>query len=169
MGGLLALDYALAHPESLLGVAVSAPALRSETPPIWKRALARVARMAAPSIGFSTGIASGGLARDPEVVRTRDEDALVHDMISPRLYYGLTKSRERVLRDAHHLEIPALVMHGTGDIVVDPLGTEAFCAAAPGRLVTCVFYEGAYHEIFNDVGREACLEDLLAWLSRLVG
>ena len=37
MGGLLALDYALAHPETLLAVAVSAPALRSETPPLWKR------------------------------------------------------------------------------------------------------------------------------------
>jgi alpha-beta hydrolase superfamily lysophospholipase len=168
MGGLLALDYALAHPETLLAVAVSAPALRSETPPLWKRALAQVARAAAPSIGFSTGIASAGLSRDPEVVRTRDEDALVHDMISPRLYYGLAESRERVLRQAAQLSIPALVMQGTGDLIVDPAGTRDFCSAAPGRLVTRVVYEGAYHEIFNDVGREACLKDLLAWLSRVV-
>ena len=167
MGGLLALDYALAHPETLMGVAVSAPALRSETPPLWKRALARVARVAAPSIGFPVGIASGGLSRDPEVVRTRDADALMHDVISPRLYFGLVESRERVLRDAGRLEIPALVLHGTGDVVIDPRGTEAFCAAAPGRLVTPRFYDGAYHEIFNDLGREACLKDLLAWLSRI--
>ena len=168
MGGLLALDYALTHPETLLAVAVSAPALRSETPPLWKRALAQVARVAAPSIGFSSGIPSAGLSRDPEVVRTRDEDVLVHDMISPRLYYGLAASRERVLHEAGRLAIPALVMQGTGDRIVDPAGTRDFCAAAPGRLVTRFVYEGAYHEIFNDVGREACLKDLLDWLSRVV-
>lgn len=168
MGGLLALDYALAHPDTLLGVAVAAPALRSETPLLWKRALAQVARVVAPSIGFSTGIASAGLARDPEVVRTRDADALVHDMISPKLYYGLAASRERVLREAGRLTIPALVMQGTGDLIIDPAGTEAFCAAAPARLVTRVVYEGAYHEIFNDLGRETCLKDLLAWLTKVV-
>jgi len=169
MGGLLALDYALSHPETLIGVAVSAPALRSETPPLWKRALAQIARVAAPSIGFDTGIASGGLSRDPEVVKTRDEDALVHDMISPRLYYGLAAARERVLHDAARLSIPALVMQGTGDLIIDPAGTQAFCAAAPERLVTRAFYQGAYHEILNDVGRETCLRDLLAWLSRVLG
>ena len=169
MGGLLALDYALAHPESLIGVAVSAPALRSETPPLWKRALAQVARVAAPSIGFPAGITSHGLSRDPEVVRARDEDAAVHDVISPRLYYGLVASRERVLRDAHRLTIPALVMQGTGDVIVDPSGTEEFCAAAPKQLVRRFVYEGAYHEIFNDLGREICLKDLLAWLLRVTG
>ena len=168
MGGLLALDYALAHPETIIGVAVSAPALRSETPPLWKRALAQVARVAAPSIGFDTGITSNGLSRDPEVVRTRDQDPLVHDMISPRLYYGLAESRERVLGDARRLAIPALVMQGTGDLIIDPAGTDAFCAAAPGSLVTRIFYQGAYHEIFNDVGRDVCLKDLLAWLTRVV-
>jgi alpha-beta hydrolase superfamily lysophospholipase len=167
MGGLLALDYALAHPETLIGVAVSAPALHSETPPLWKRALAQVARVAAPSIGFDAGIPSHGLSRDPEVVRARDEDALVHDVISPRLYYGLSASRIRVLGDASRLAIPALVMQGSGDLIIDPAGTEAFCAAAPERLVTRLFYQGAYHEIFNDLGRDACLRDLLAWLSRL--
>jgi len=167
MGGLLALDYALAHPETLIGVAVSAPALRSATPPLWKRALAQVARVAAPSIGFSSGIASAGLSRDPEVVTARDADALVHDMISPRLYYGLAESRERVLREAGRLAIPVLAMQGTGDLIVDPMGTAAFCAATPQRLVSRGFYAGAYHEIFNDLGREACLKDLLAWLSRV--
>jgi len=167
MGGLLALDYALRHPDNLIGVAVSAPALRSETPPLWKRALAQVARVVAPSIGFDTGIGSAGLSRDPEVVRTRDADALVHDMISPRLYYGLAASRERVLREAGRLAVPALVMQGTGDLIIDPAGTAAFCAAAPARLTTRAVYEGAYHEIFNDIGRETCLNDLLAWLSRV--
>lgn len=167
MGGLLALDYALAHGNTLIGVVASAPALRSETPPWWKLMLAHVARATVPSIGFPTGIVSHGISRDPEVVRVRDEDALVHDAISPRLYRGLTESRERVLRDAPGLAVPALVVHGTGDLVIDPGGTEEFCAAAPEPLVTCVFYEGAYHEIFNDIGREACVKDLLAWLERL--
>jgi alpha-beta hydrolase superfamily lysophospholipase len=164
MGGLLALDYALAHPRTILGVAASAPALRSAMPPWWKLALANVALATAPSVGFPTGIQSGGISRDPEVIRLRDEDALVHGLISPRLYHGFTESRQRVLRDARRLAVPALVMHGTGDTVVDPEGTREFCGTAPEALVRCSFYEGAYHEIFNDHGRERCVADLLAWL-----
>ena len=54
MGGLLALDYALAHPKSLLGLVLSAPALKSNPPPGWKVALARMAKVIAPTVGFPT-------------------------------------------------------------------------------------------------------------------
>jgi alpha-beta hydrolase superfamily lysophospholipase len=44
MGGILALDYALAHPKGLSALVLSAPALRTAMPPWWKLAMANVAR-----------------------------------------------------------------------------------------------------------------------------
>lgn len=167
MGGVIALDYALAHPKGLLGVAASAPALSEAMPPWWKLALANVARLTAPGVGFPTGLDEGGMSRDPEVERLRDEDPLIHDRISPRLYFDFNEARQRVLRGARGLSIPALLMHGEADRVVDPSGTAEFAAAAPAKLVKHIVYPGAYHELFNDPARTQAIADLVAWLNAL--
>ncbi len=168
MGGVMALDYAIAHPRGLHGVIASAPALHTPMPPWWKLVLANVALATAPSVGFPTGISSPGISRDPEVIRERDLDPLVHGKISPRLYQGFTEARQRVLRDARRLAIPALVMQGTGDTVVNPEGAREFHAAVPRGLSRYVAYEGAYHEVLNDLCRAEVVRDLTAWLDPLI-
>jgi len=167
MGGVLALDYALAHPRDIVGVVASAPALRSAMPPWWKLALANIALATAPSIGFPTGIEEGGISRDPEVLRLRDSDPLVHGRISPRLYHDFNEARQRVLRDARRLSVRALVMHGTADTVVDPEGSREFCSAAPRGMAKHIEYPGAFHEIFNDLSRDQVIRDLIGWLDAL--
>jgi alpha-beta hydrolase superfamily lysophospholipase len=169
MGAVLALDYALAHPRELTAVASSAAALRSAMPPWWKLALANVARVTSPSLGFPTDLEEAAMSRDPEVVRARAEDPLMHDRASPRLYFAFNEARQRVLRDARRLSVPALMMHGDADRVVDPAGTAEFVAAAPPALVTHVVYAGVYHEIFNDLAREQAKADLLKWMERVAG
>jgi alpha-beta hydrolase superfamily lysophospholipase len=166
MGGVLALDYALAHPNELTGVVSAAAGLRSAKPPWWKMALANVARVTSSSVGFPTGLDESGTSRDPEVVRGRAEDPLVHDRVSPRLYFAFNEARRRVLRSARRLAVPALVMHGDADRLADPAGTAEFATAAPHGLVTHVVYPGSYHEIFNDLDRGEVQRDLLAWLGR---
>ena len=136
-------------------------------PPWWKLTLANVARVTAPAVGFPTGLDEGGMSRDPEVERLRDQDPLVHDRISPRLYFDFNEARQRVLREARRLAVPALLMHGEADRVVDPAGTAEFAAMAPAHLVKHVTYPGAFHEIFNDPAREKVIPDLIGWLDRL--
>ena len=167
MGAVLALDFALAQPRGLTGVVASAPALRTTMPPWWKLVLANVALATAPSVGFPTGITEGDISRDPEVLRARDEDPLVHGKISPRLYHGFSEARQRVLREARRLSIPALVMQGDADRVVHPEGAREFVAAAPPGLAKLVTYQGVYHEIFNDLDRETAIRDLVGWLNGL--
>jgi alpha-beta hydrolase superfamily lysophospholipase len=168
MGGLIALDYALSHPRDLHAVVASAPALKTAMPPWWKLALANVAAVTAPSVGFPTGLDESGMSRDAEVVRGRAEDPLVHQKISPRLYNAMNEARQRVLRDARRLSVPALILHGQEDRLVDPAGSAEFVAAAPRALVTSHVYPGAYHEIFNDPARTDAIRDLKAWLADVV-
>lgn len=164
MGGVMALDYAIAHPRELHALILSAPALRTAPPPFWKLALAGVARAAAPSTGFSNGLDPAGLSRDPEVVKAYREDPSVHDKISPRLYHEYDEARQRCMREARQLQVPTLMLQGMADRTVDPKGALEFAAASTHGVVRFLTLKETYHEIFNDLGREHVIRDLAAWL-----
>jgi alpha-beta hydrolase superfamily lysophospholipase len=168
MGGVLALDYALAHPRSLLALVLSAPALRSPMPPWWQLALANVARATTPSAGFPNGLDIDGISRDAEVVKAYRDDPRVHDRISPRLYFAFNEARQRCVRDARTLQVPTLLLQGMADRLVDPKGALEFAGAAPHGIVRFVTLKDTYHEIFNDHGREAVIKDLAAWLDAVL-
>ncbi|MBI1799098.1 MAG: lysophospholipase [Candidatus Eisenbacteria bacterium] len=164
MGAVIALDFALAHPRELFAVVASAPALRSAMPPWWKLALAGAARIAAPSSGFAHGLDESGMSRDPEVLAQRRDDPLMHDRVSPRLYFAMREAQQRVMRDARRLQVPALVLQGAGDRVVDPRGALEFCGAAPHGMTRMITLRDGAHEVFNDLTREEAIRDLIAWL-----
>jgi len=166
MGGVIALDFALEHPGGLAGVIASAPGLRSAPPPRWKLALGHLAHAVAPTLGIPHGLDESGMSRDPEVLLGRKNDPLVHDRISPRLYFAFDGARQRVLREAGRLRVPTLVLMGGADRVVDPAGAYEFAAATPPGRAHLVVYPEAYHEIFNDHDRERVIADMLAWLEK---
>ena len=168
MGALLALDFALSRPRSLLAVVASAPALRGNAPPAWKLLLARAARLLAPAAGFPHGLDESGMSRDPQVLALRRDDPLVHDRISPRLYFGFEAARERVMAEARRLSVRAFVLQGMADRVVAPAGALDFGAAAPPGMARVITYPDAYHEIFNDLDRERVIGDLLGWLDTVL-
>jgi len=112
MGGVLALDFALAHPRDLAVLVLSSPALASAMPPWWKLALANVARVTSPSMGFPHGLDVNGISHDPEVVKAYNDDPRVHGSISPRLYFAFNEARQRCLRNARSLQVPTLLLQG---------------------------------------------------------
>ena len=168
LGGALALDFAMAHPRALVAAVASSPALRTEMPPWWKLALGHAARVTAPSAGFAHGLDESGMSRDPEVLALRKRDALVHDRISPRLYFSFNEARQRVLREARRLQVPTLLLQGMADRIVDPKGALEFNVAAPHGMVRLITYPGAYHELFNDPDRAQPVRDLLGWLDAVL-
>lgn len=168
MGGVLALDHALAHPRGLAGLVLSSPGLRIPAPPAWKLAAARVAGVVAPAAGFPNGLDPSGLSRDPEVVARYLGDPLVHDRISPRTFFAFTEAAERGRDRAAQLSVPTLLLHGMADRLVDPAGSLAFAAAAPAGRVRLVTFEHGMHELFNDLDRAAAIDALTDWLRTTV-
>jgi alpha-beta hydrolase superfamily lysophospholipase len=162
MGGAMALDYALAHPETIDAVVASAPGLRlPSAPPRWKMAAVRLLRVVAPRVGLPHGLPVEGLSRDPEVVARYRADPLVHGVMSARLYFALLEAQSRVLAGAPGLRVPALVLAGTADRIVDWTAGREFVSAAPAALATFVALDGAYHEILNDLDRATVLAHVL--------
>ena len=168
LGGVLVLDYAIAHPRTIVATVATSPALHTGLPPWWKLALGHAARLTAPSAGFAHGLEESGMARDPEVLALRRQDPRVHDRISPRLYFSFNEARQRVLREARRLQVPTLLLQGMGDRIVDPKGALEFNAAAPHGMVRLITYPGVYHELFNDPDRGQAVRDLLGWLDAVL-
>lgn len=164
MGGVIALDHALAHPKGLSALVLSAPALRTAMPPWWKLAMANVARVATPSGGFPNGLDPEGLSRDPEVVKAYRDDPLVHDRISPRTYFAFQEAAQRCRLNIRNLQVPTLMFTGMADRLVDPKGALEAAGAAPHDMMRFVTWSDAYHESMNDTGREKVIQDVLAWL-----
>ena len=164
MGGVIALDHALAHPRALSALVLSAPALRTAMPPWWKLALANAARLTTPSAGFPNGLDPAHLSRDPEVVRAYREDPLVHDRISPRTYFAFMEAAQRCRQHIRTLQVPTLMFQGMADQMVDPKGALEAAGAAPHDMLRFVTWRDASHESLNDLGRENVVRDLAAWL-----
>ena len=59
-------------------------------------------------------------------------------------------------------------MHGTEDKLADIAGSRELEAGAVNADVTSHYYEGLYHEIFNEPEQEQVLDDLVAWLDQTV-
>lgn len=110
------------------------------------------------------------ISRDPDVRRAWRRDPLTY---KGRLRAGTGAAILRNTRDlvdhADAVSLPLLVMHGTADRITDPDGSKAFVAAASSPDKTLKLYEGRFHELVNDFGREQVLEDVTAWLEARVG
>jgi alpha-beta hydrolase superfamily lysophospholipase len=168
LGGLIALDFALAHPRSLLAVVATGPALKSWSPPQWKLGLASLARYVAPAAGFPSGLDEPGVSSDPEVLALRASDPRVHDRISPRTYFSVIAAQQRVMANAPRLQVPALIVQGAADRVVDPKGALEFTGLAPHAMARLVTVKDAYHEVLNEPSRSATIREILAWLDAVL-
>ena len=65
---------------------------------------------------------------------------------------------------AEAIELPLLVLHGTGDLVVDPRGSRELHARARSTDKTVKLYEGLYHDLLHEPEKEQVMADLIEWL-----
>lgn len=169
MGGAIALECALRHPQSQRQLVLSAPALAAgeDVSPL-QVAVVRLLSALLPNTGALT-LPAEALSRDPEVVRAYDQDPLVYrGAIPARTLAELFKAMKSFPESTPRLEIPVLVLHGTDDTVVPPAAVEGVLARLGPVDKTVLRYEGLYHEVFNEPERERVIGDLLDWLEARV-
>ncbi|MFP5073117.1 lysophospholipase [Pseudonocardia nantongensis] len=165
LGGQIALAYALRHQDRLSGLALSAPALVSDTVPArLVPVLALVAR-ALPTLR-PVGIDDSAISSDPAVVADYRADPLVHHG-KPTLSLGaaIYAQMDSLPPRAVELRLPLLIQHGTEDRLTDPSGTRRLDEASGSPDTTVQWYDGLWHEIFHEPGRDAPLGDLRRWLA----
>jgi len=151
LGGLTVIRYAETRPEKIRGVVASSPALvKSPKTPSFMVTLAKVLGKIALGLTLSNGIDPKLLSRNPEAVRKYIEDPLVHDRISAKLGMSVFNNMELAHKEAHRINVPVLLLVGTGDVITPPEGSRKLFEELKVDDKTLKEFEGAYHEIFED-------------------
>jgi alpha-beta hydrolase superfamily lysophospholipase len=165
LGGNLVLNFTLRRKPKVVGAIVTAPWLRlAFDPPAVQVTLARVMDKIAPGFTQNSKLDTGRLSRDAQIVKAYNDDPLVHDKISARLYVGMYDSGLWALEHAGEFPIPLLLMHGTADRLTSAQASHEF-AEHGGKKVTWRAWEGWYHEIHNEPDKAEALKVMTAWMN----
>jgi alpha-beta hydrolase superfamily lysophospholipase len=170
LGGAIVLEYGLRRPGGLAGVVASAPALEPKgvrSPAL--EALARLLSRAWPTFSLAVPLEEAALSRVPAAIEANRRDGLNHRRLTSRAVVETLAAMAWIKSNAPAWQLPLLVIHGTGDRLMDPDGSRAFVAATHRGLGTDVelrLYDGVYHEPHNDLEAARVLADVGAWLER---
>jgi alpha-beta hydrolase superfamily lysophospholipase len=153
------------------GLIVSNPALKLAMPvPPHKFRLGKILLAYAPWITLSGQIPANQLTRDPQMQREHRSDPLRHNRISAPLFFGMLDGGELLMARAGEIRTPILMLVGGQDPVVDPIRAREFFDRLGSEDKTLLFYPRMLHEVFNDLGREQVLDDLIRWIGvRMTG
>lgn len=170
MGGLVAAEFAIDAHAGINGVVLSAPLVMvGSSMSRLSVVMAEALSLVAPKLGVSPLDASA-ISKDDNVVGAYISDPLVyHGRIRARLGAELINAMNGLWARAGAIKLPALIMHGSSDRLVNPAGSPQLYKSIGSTDKTLKVYQGLYHEIFNEPERSLVLEDTEAWLSRRVG
>ncbi len=164
MGGNLVLNYALRRTPDIKRVISTSPWIKlAFEPPAIQIFMGKLMDKIYPAFIQSSGLETSSLSHDPEVIRAYEEDPLVHDKISARLFVGMYESGLWALEHAAEFPLPLLLMHGSEDKITSAEASREFAEKA-GEKVTLKIWEGLYHETHNEPEQGDVFKKIIDWL-----
>ncbi len=166
LGSLIALSYTIHYPDRIDGLILSGTALADalKVPPV-KRAAAKMLSRVAPKMKFDNGVVTEHLSHDPNI-KEYDADPLVHRTATPRLATEAEAERLLIQANARNWKVPTLMLHGGDDRLCLIEAAKDFQQRLPAGLSEFKTYEGFFHEIHNEPGREMVFKDIESWLNQ---
>lgn len=170
MGGLIQLKSLLQFSDIKAdALTFSSPLLGLSLPvPAHKKQAAFVFNSILPQITMGNEIRNEMLTRDPDVIREYEQDALRHSRISPGAFLGFLEAFEFVLPRASEFKTKTLFQIPSNDPVVSSSTTKVFFERYGAQDKKLISYEGAKHELFNDINRQEVYTDLKEFLSTVL-
>src|SRR5262249_35439109 len=104
-------------------------------------------------------------SRDPKVVEAMNNDPLIANEVQPtQTVAEMVRADERLKKEFPRITIPVLILHGTQDKATKPSGSKRFYETASSKDKTLKLYDGHYHDLLNDVGKETVMGDIQSWI-----
>lgn len=169
MGGLISSLFLLDHQDELKGAILSGPAVKiPDNISGLTIFLGKVFSTILPKLGL-IGLDVEGISRDPKVVEAYVNDPLVFKGKTPaRLAAELLKGMQRVEQEAPSIILPMIILQGGEDRLVDPAGASMLFEKIASSEKTLKVYDGYYHEVYNEPEKEQVLDDVEAWLEKIL-
>lgn len=162
-GGVTSVSYALDYQDRIDGLICESFAFHVFAPDI-ALAILKGASHIAPHLHVLK-LHMEDFSRDPAWVEQLLADPLTKDEVQPvQTVVALVRAGDRMAREFGTIALPVLILHGTADKATRPDGSQEFFDHAGSADKQLILYEGHYHDLLNDLGRERVMADILAWI-----
>ena len=163
-GGVISCMYALDHQAELAGLICESFAFEVPAPGLALVAIKALSYLA-PRLRVLK-LPNPAFSRDPAVVEALNNDPLIANEVQPaHTVAEMVRANERLRKEFPLLKLPVLIIHGTEDSVTKPSGSQFFHDTAGSADKTLKLYQGNFHDPLNDLGKEAVMDDINAWIN----
>jgi alpha-beta hydrolase superfamily lysophospholipase len=164
MGAAIVTTYLLERRPDVAGVVLSAAALEADLPALEVAGTRFIAGVSPQAGVFQLDL--DDFSRDRDVVRAAKEDPLVYQEPSPARTAGeLLSAIGRIQAKMEEVEVPFLVLHGTGDKVTPPSGSRALHARARSGDKAIKLYDRLAHDLLHEPEKDMVARDIVGWLA----
>jgi acylglycerol lipase len=162
-GGVVSCLYTLEHQDELAGLICEDFAFQVPAPDVALKAFKGLSHVAPHAHLFK--LKNENFSRDPEVVNAMNNDPLIENENQPlQTLAEFVRADDRLKREFPLIKLPVFILHGTADKVTKFEGSQFFYDTAGSKDKTLGLYEGHFHDLLNDVGKELVLRDIQEWL-----
>jgi alpha-beta hydrolase superfamily lysophospholipase len=162
-GGVIATVYALEHQAELAGLICESFAFKVPAPDFALAVLKGLSHVLPHA--HVLPLKNELFSRDPQAVARMNADPLIaHETQPTQTVAAMVRADERLEREFPLIKLPVLILHGTEDKATKPEGSRSFFERAGSTDKTLKIYEGHYHDLLADVGREEVMTDVASWI-----
>lgn len=167
-GGVVSCLYTLEHQSDLAGLICESFAFQVPAPDFALAVLKGVSHLAPHA--HVLRLKNEDFSRDPTVVQAMNDDPLIANETEPtKTVAEMARADERLRKEFPLITLPLLILHGTGDRATRPSGSKFFYDNAASADKTLKFYEGYFHDLLNDTGKETVMSDIKGWIGTRLG
>ena len=162
-GGVVSCSYALDHQAEIAGLVCESFAFKVPAPDAALAVIKGLSRVF-PRLPVLK-LKNEDFSRDPIAVRILNSDPLTLNEVQPaKTVAALVRANERLRREFPRITLPVLILHGTADRATMASGSQLFFDTAGSTDKTLKLYDGHYHDLLNDVGKEGVMADIATWI-----
>jgi acylglycerol lipase len=166
-GGVVSSVYVLENQAELTGFVCESFAFQVPAPGFALAAIKALSHIA-PRLPVLK-LKNEDFSRDPQAVEGLNSDPLTAHEVQPAITVAaLVRADERLHDEFPLMTLPVLIMHGTVDKATVCQGSRFFYETVGSKDKTLRLYEGHYHDLLNDVGKEGVIADIAGWIDARV-
>lgn len=167
-GGVTATTYALDYQDRIAGLICESFAFRVFAPNFALKLLEGASHIAPHA--HVLRLKMEDFSRDPDWVSELEADPLTDNEVQPvATVAAFARAGERFEREFPRITLPVFILHGTADKATRPDGSQQFFDEAGSTDKTLRLYEGHYHDLLNDFGKEDVINDIVDWIDARLG
>jgi acylglycerol lipase len=166
-GGVVSCVYTLDHQSEIDGLICESFAYDLPVPGIVLSLLKGFSYIAPHTHVYT--LKNENFSRDPVFVDSMNNDPLIKgESESTQTARVMIDAASRLNREFPLIKLPVLILHGTDDKATNPRGSQFFYETAGSTDKTLKLYEGHYHDLLNDLGKETVMADINNWIGARV-